>query len=148
MELYSVNSLSSKDKKMGQNLWTQLSYAYHNQLRLSGQFLKQWNLSITQYEVIAQIGANQRLSQKELAGRLSVTKGNMTQLLHKMEESGYIKREKEWKTKYLSLTEKGDQLYKDVVPRQKSFQFSLFQSLSKKERKQFLKLLKKLNEGG
>ncbi len=50
----------------------------------------------------------------------------ITQLLSKMKELGWIKREQEWKTKYLSLNEKGKELFHKVVliPIQERFQTS------------------------
>src|SRR5699024_12560627 len=75
-------------------------------IRLNNQHLKQWNLSTAQFDMLVQIGVHERLTQKELGEKLLVTKGNITQLLSKMEKLGWIERERQWKTKYLSLTEK------------------------------------------
>ncbi|MDD9148762.1 MULTISPECIES: MarR family winged helix-turn-helix transcriptional regulator [unclassified Sporolactobacillus] len=136
---------SVKEKRLGVRLWSNLSRSYISRFRRSNEFLREWHLSSAQFDVLTLIGSHARLSQKELAEKLMVTKGNITQILRKMEDAGYIIREQEWKTKYLSLTEKGTVLFNEILPMQEAFQASLFQTLTKKERKQLLKLLKKVN---
>ncbi|MBP3040769.1 MarR family transcriptional regulator [Bacillaceae bacterium Marseille-Q3522] len=136
-------SLSHQEERLGLLLWFRLSRVYNRSIRESNQHLKKWNLSAAQFDVLVQVGSHQRLSQQELAEKLFVTKGNITQLLGKMEKLGYIKREQEWKTKYLSLTEKGKALFQEVVPRQEQFQAAQFSALTIAEKKQLLFLLRK-----
>lgn len=136
--------LSKQDERLGILLWFRLSRFYNQNIREINQHLKQWELTAAQFDVLAQVGAQERLSQLELANKLVVTKGNITQLLAKLEEMGYIKREQEGKTKCLSLTEQGRQVYDEVVPQQEQFQASRFSALDREERKQLLSLLKKL----
>lgn len=138
--------LSSKDTRLGVLLWFYLSRFFNHNIRLSNQHLKKWDLSIAQFDALAQIGANKRLTQKELGNKLLVTKGNITQLLGKMEKMELIQREREWKTKYLSLTPKGEDLYQKVVPQQETFQASQFYNLNREEQLQLLDLMKKLNK--
>ena len=135
--------LSSKNKRLGLLLWFHLSHVFNQNIRLNNQHLKQWNLSTAQFDMLVQIGAHERLTQKELGEKLLVTKGNITQLLSKMEKLGWIERERQWKTKYLSLTEKGKELYNEVVPKQEQFQASQFCNLDREEQLQLLELLKK-----
>ncbi|HIS28888.1 MAG TPA: MarR family transcriptional regulator [Candidatus Avamphibacillus intestinigallinarum] len=135
--------LSSKNKRLGLLLWFHLSHVFNQNIRLNNQHLKQWNLSTAQFDMLVQIGVHERLTQKELGEKLLVTKGNITQLLSKMEKLGWIERERQWKTKYLSLTEKGRELYNEVVPKQEQFQASQFCNLDREEQLQLLELLKK-----
>lgn len=132
------------EEKLSLLIWFRLSRIYNKSIRESNQHLKKWNLSIAQFDVLAQIGSHKRLSQQELADKLLVTKGNITQLLSKLEDLKLIKREQEWKTKYLSLTEKGRALFDEVVPKQEQFQASQFSKLSPEEKKQLLELLRKI----
>jgi|SRR5699024_10140920 len=138
--------LSNKDKRLGLLLWFHLSRFFNHSIRLSNQHLRDWNLSVAQFDILVQIGSTKRLTQKELGDKLLVTKGNVTQLLGKMEKMDLIMREREWKTKYLSLTEKGKALYQDVVPQQEAFQASQFCNLNREEQHQLLELLKKLQQ--
>ncbi|MET1249699.1 MarR family transcriptional regulator [Sporolactobacillus sp. STCC-11] len=146
MKINTMEYSSEKPAKTGLQLWSQLSRTYHRQLKYYSHFLKNWDLTISQYEVFVKIGENGRMSQKELAEKMFFTKGNITQLIIKMEKEGYICREQEWKTKYILLTDKGKEMYKRVVPEQKQFFLQQFKVLTKKEQKHLIKLLKKLND--
>jgi len=137
-------SLPSKDRRLGILLWFYLSGFFNHSIRVSNQHLKEWNLSAAQFDVLVQVGSTERLTQKELCNRLLVTKGNITQLLTKMEKMELIKREREWKTNYLSLTKKGNELYREVVPKQEAFQAAQFGNLNREEQLLLLNLLKKL----
>lgn len=142
-----MENRSVKTQNRSQQLWFFLSRTYHLQLHSFGLFLKKWNLTASQYEVLKRIAEQERISQKDLAEKLFVSKGNVTQLITKMENLGYIHREREWKTKYLSLTEKGLALYQNLLPEQEAFFTLEIQGLKKKEQKQLIKLLKKLYDG-
>jgi DNA-binding MarR family transcriptional regulator len=138
--------LSRQDERLGLLVWFRLSRIYNRSIRESNQHLKQWGLSAAQFDVLAQVGSHERLTQQELADKLFVTKGNVTQLLGKLEEQGWIKREQEWKTKYLTLTESGKAVYDGIVPMQERFQASQFGALNTDEKKQLLELLKKIHQ--
>ncbi|MEC0245818.1 MarR family transcriptional regulator [Paenibacillus chitinolyticus] len=138
--------LSKQEEKLGVLIWFRLSRVYNQSIRQSNQHLKAWNLSAAQFDVLVQVGSHERLTQQELADKLLVTKGNITQLLSKMEELGWIRREQEWKTKYISLTEEGQALFDEVVPQQEQFQASQFDGLDREEKKQLLELLKKVQK--
>lgn len=134
----------SSEDRLGILLWYRLSRFYQQSVKHSNHHLKQYGLSISQFDVLVQVGTFDRLSQQELADKLLVTKGNMTHLLSKMEQLELIQRTQEWKTKFISLTEKGRELYEQVVPKQEAFQIGQFDALTKEERKQLHTLLKKL----
>ncbi|EGL18591.1 MULTISPECIES: MarR family transcriptional regulator [Paenibacillus] len=138
--------LSKQEEKLGVLIWFRLSRVYNQSIRQSNQHLKAWNLSAAQFDVLAQVGSHERLTQQELADKLLVTKGNITQLLSKMEELGWIRREQEWKTKYISLTAEGQALFDEAVPQQEQFQASQFGALDREEKKQLLELLKKVQK--
>ena len=95
------------EERLGLLLWFRLSRFYNRSIRETNQHLKKWNVSAAQFDVLVQIGGNDRLTQQELGNKLFVTKGNVTQLLNKMEQLDWIQREQEGTTKYISLTEEG-----------------------------------------
>ncbi|WP_138754402.1 MarR family winged helix-turn-helix transcriptional regulator [Paenibacillus sinopodophylli] len=138
--------LPKRDERLGLLIWFRLSRVYSHSLRETHQHLKKWGLSAAQFDMLAQIGAHDRLTQQQLADKLFVTKGNITQLISKLEEQGFAQREQEWKSKYVSLTEKGRTLFDDVVPVQEQFQASQYDALSRDEKKQLLRLLKKIQD--
>lgn len=132
------------EERLGLLLWFRLSRFYNRSIRETNQHLKKWNVSAAQFDVLVQIGGHDRLTQQELGNKLFVTKGNVTQLLNKMEQLDWIQREQEGTTKYISLTEKGKVLYEEIVSPQETFQAEQFEKLNRKEQKQLLELLKKL----
>lgn len=136
--------MKNKSLRLELLIWFRLSRFYNHSIRLSNQHLKKWGLSAAQFDVLVQVGLNDKISQQELGEKLFVTKGNITQLLQKMESLDLVKREQEWKTKYLSLTEKGSDLFQEVVPLQEQFQASQFEKLEEDEKKELIRLLKKL----
>lgn len=73
-------------------------------------------LSRAQFDVIAHLGVAEGMQQHELAQRLLVTQGNVTQLLDKMEKRGLLQRHSEGRCNRLSLTEEGRALFDTVVP--------------------------------
>src|SRR5687767_1089971 len=91
--------------RLGLVLWLRLARTYNRLLRSANDQLAPWNLSIAQFDVIAQVGASENLSQQELAERLFVTQGNITQLIDKLEQRGLLARCREGRINRLGLTE-------------------------------------------
>lgn len=140
------DSSSYKAKNLAVLLWFRMARFYLKNVRESNNQLKKWGLTTAQFDVIVHVGRNKRITQQELADKLVVTKGNVTHLLKKMEELDWIKREVEWKNKYLSLTELGQKMYEEIVPTQEQFQQNQFSKLTEEEQMQLLNLLRKLNK--
>jgi len=138
-------SPDKRDERLALLLWYRFSRIYNQSVRESEQHLRNWDLTVAQFDVIAQIGMNKQLTQGELAEKLLVTKGNITQLLSRLEQAGLIQREQDWKVKHVSLTDQGKALYEQVVPVQERFQASHFEALDREEKEKFLHLLKKLS---
>ncbi|MUG46664.1 MarR family transcriptional regulator [Paenibacillus woosongensis] len=136
--------MDRQEERLGLLIWYRLSRIYNQSLRASNQHLKAWDLTAAQFDCLVQIGSHEGLTQQELADRLLVTKGNITQLLSKMEQLGWIERKQSWKTKSLFLTEQGRKLYNEAVPAQEHFQASHFDGLDLEEKKQLIALLRKV----
>ena len=131
-------------ERLGILIWLRLARTYNRLLRAANDHLAPWNLSIAQFDVIAQVGAAENLSQQELAERLFVTQGNITQLLDKLEQRGLLARCREGRTNRLVLTEEGRLLYDEVVPAHEAAQAGRFCGLTHEEQHQLLMLLRKL----
>ncbi len=125
--------------------WLRLARVYQKIDRASVVHLRPWDLNVAQFDVLAQVGSAQGMTQQELADRLLVTKGNISQLLDRMEQHGLLRRCQEGRTNTLVLTEAGDHLYKQVVPTQEEMVMKQFSSLSTEEVEQLLHLLRKLD---
>jgi DNA-binding MarR family transcriptional regulator len=110
-----------------------------------GEQLKRWGLNNAQFDVLAHVGANEGVVQQELADSLLVTKGNVAQLLDKMQKRGLIERRPEGRTNRLFLTEAGRRTFFEVVPAHEALIDERLSILSKEEQKQLLGLLRKLD---
>jgi DNA-binding MarR family transcriptional regulator len=126
--------------------WLRLARVFHKIDMASAQHLRQYHLSVAQFDVLTQIGAAEGLSQQALAGSLLVTKGNISQLLKRMEQQGLIRRCQEGRTNCLYLTDEGRRLFAEVVPAQEALIVSLLQTLDPDEQHHLHSLLRKLDK--
>jgi DNA-binding MarR family transcriptional regulator len=113
--------------------------------RASGEHVKGWGLSVAQFDVLAHVGAFEGMTQQELADSLLVTKGNVCQLVDKLEGRGLIFRRQQGRTNRLFLTDAGRQLFEEVVPAQEAMISERFSALSGEEQTQLHELLRKLD---
>ena len=113
--------------------------------RASAEHLKGWGLSVAQFDVLARVGAEEGIKQQEVADSLLVTKGNVCQLLDKMEGRGLISRHREGRINRLFLTAEGRRLYGEVVPAQEAMVSERLSVLSATEQAQLHELLRKLD---
>lgn len=127
-------------------IWFKLSRIHSYNVTASNRILKEFDLSLAQFDVIAQLGVGEELTQSQLTEKLLVTKGNTSQLLRSMEDKGFIRRRQEWKTKFVSLTPQGVELHDRIVPLMEAFQNETFSNLDKNEREQLLNLLRKVEK--
>ena len=125
--------------------WLRLARVFQKVERASGEHLRAWDLSVAQFDVLARVGASEGVVQQELAESLLVTKGNVCQLLDRMEERGLILRRKEGRINRLFLTDKGRRLFDEVVPAHEAMVSELFAELSRGEQEQLHELLRKLD---
>lgn len=113
--------------------------------RALGEHSRGWGLNGAQFDVLAHVGAAEGITQQELADSLFVTKGNVAQLLDRVEERGWISRRREGRTNRLFLTEEGRQLFAEVVPAHEAMIDERLSVLSPREQKTLHKLLRKLD---
>lgn len=127
-------------------IWFKISKIHSENIIASNRILKEYELTLAQFDVIAQLGIHQERTQSELTEKLLVTKANISQLLSTMEGKGLIKRRQEWKTKFVSLTKVGMKIHNRVVPLMENFQTQTFSSLTDEERSVLLDLLRKIEK--
>ncbi|MDX2004297.1 MAG: MarR family transcriptional regulator [Meiothermus sp.] len=112
--------------------------------REGGERLRERGLSAAQFEVLMQVYQKPGLVQQDLAERLGVTKGNVSQLLGKLEGDGLLARTAQGAAFALELTPTGRQLIDEMLPEYRSFVRSQFAQLSPEELEQFHLLLQKI----
>ena len=125
--------------------WMRLARVFQKVDRGTSEHLRAWGLSIAQFDVIAQVGSSEGITQQELADKLLVTKGNICQLLDRLEQHGLIRRHQQGRVNHLSLTDAGQRLYQEAVPAQEAFITKQFAMLAPEEQTQLLTLLRKLD---
>lgn len=125
--------------------WLHLSRISNRVVQAATVQLGEWNLTTAQFDILSHIGAAEGILQVNLAQRLLVTQGNVTQLLDKMEEHGLIRRVREGRANRLYLTPAGRQLFDKAVPLHEDFIAAQFTGLSQDEQRQLLRLLAKLD---
>ena len=125
--------------------WMRLMRVYHKVERRSAERLKGWGLSVAQFDVLAHVGATEGITQQELADSLVVSKGNVCQLLDKMEGRGWISRVQEGRANRLFLTDEGRRLFEDVVPVHEADIAKRFSVLSEADQAQLHELLRKFD---
>jgi DNA-binding MarR family transcriptional regulator len=107
--------------------------------------LKLWDLNNAQFDVLAHVGASEGITQQELADSLLVTKGNVAQLLDRMEKRGLIERCPQGRTNRLFLTDEGRRAFARVVPAHEALIDERLSVLSEEEQRQLFELMRKLD---
>ncbi len=136
-----------KKHTRGSLIWLRLMRFTHQSNLLSNDFLQQFDLTTAQFDVLNQIDNFGPLTQSELAKRVTVTQGGISRMLSRLEKEALIVREQEWKTKTISLTEKGREKLLRAFEAQLDFQTSFFDdTLTKEEQKTLLTLISKVQK--
>jgi DNA-binding MarR family transcriptional regulator len=126
-------------------VWLRLARVYHKVDRASAEHLSAYGLSVGQFDVLAQVGAHEGITQKELAEKLLVTKSNVCQIVCRMEERGLLSRRQEGRAKHLFLTEEGRRLFDEVVPSQEELIDRLLSSVPPEDHDLLSKTLGRLD---
>ena len=125
--------------------WLRLMRVYQRINAESARGLRSFGLSVGQFDVIAHLGSRSRTTQRELARSLLVTKGNVSQLLERMEAAGWVARCQEGRSKYLDLTTEGHRIYRRAVPFQEALVSRMFSALTRREQQTLAGVLRKLD---
>lgn len=125
--------------------WLRLARVFQKIDRRQSITLRAYGLNTAQFDVLAQVGSHCGITQQELADSLLVTKGNVSQLLNRMEKLGLLRRCQEQRSNSLTLTEKGLEFYQQVIPAHEKAIEDLMVGLSPAEMAELLRLLRKLD---
>lgn len=136
-----------KKNTLSSLIWLRITRFTHQSNLLSNEFLKQFDVTTAQFDVLNQISVYQPIMQSELAEKVTVTEGGISRMLARLEQDGYIQRKKDWKTKWITLTSKGEDKMQEVFEHQLLFQTSILNDcLTKDEQKTLYKLMTKLQK--
>ena len=126
-------------------VWLRLARVFQKIDRRSAELLRAWDLSIAQFDVLAQVGFGEGMTQQELADKLLVTKGNVSQLLERLERRGLIRRCQEGRASRLYLTASGRALREQVMPAQEHLICEQFAAVSASDLTQLRDILARLD---
>lgn len=125
--------------------WLRLARVFQKVDRATVDLLRQWDLSVAQFDVLAQVGNAEGLTQQQLADRLLVTKGNVCQLLDRMEERGLLIRQQEGRANHLYLTDRGKDIRAEALPAQERLIEGIFAELPRAQQTALLTSLRRLD---
>ena len=134
----------------GFGAWIKIAVVYQKASRRFAKSLRPLDLTVAQFDALANLYVADGISQGELASRLLVTKGNMTGLIGRLEERGLVERESDpsdARAHRLRLTSAGRRLAKRALEVQRNFVDTMMGSLSSREREDLRRLLTKLAAG-
>lgn len=118
-----------RNHTLGTLTWIRMMRFTTQSNQLSNEFLKRFDLTTAQFDVLIQIKTYAPITQCQLAEKVTVTQGGMSRMLARLEKEGLIERKQNWKTKTISLTSKGEQMIDAATPSQLHFQSSFFEEV-------------------
>jgi DNA-binding MarR family transcriptional regulator len=140
-----LRALEGRPRAAGLLAWLRLVRVFQRVDRVSSDALRCHGMSSAQLDVLARVGSSEGISQQRLADALLVTKGNICQLLDKMQASELLERRPEGRINRLFLTEKGRRIYDDVVPAHDQLIEDVMGTLDDDDRHTLLRLLRRLD---
>lgn len=128
--------------------WLHMLRIHHQVQKSEIAQLAQYDLTLPQFDVLAQLSREEGITQQELADRLLVTKGNVCGLMERMMEQGFVERRtdpQDRRAYMLNLTPKGKQLIETILPAHHQLIVSHLNKLAPEKQKQLLDLLGELD---
>jgi DNA-binding MarR family transcriptional regulator len=114
--------------------WLTLSKLHHLLSRRLEQVLSSLELTGAQYRVLKLLAEGKASSAGEIAQQLDVSPGNLTGILDRLEQGGWIKREESYtRRRPLQLTPEGKERYQEAARRLANSLQELFATLSPNE---------------
>lgn len=117
----------------------------HGVAQQGAEELAEFGLTPAQFQLLVAIRSHPGTAQKRLAEVFGVTRGNISQLVAKVEQAGLLRRNRNQGTDELELTEQGARLLDIVAPAHDAFMERTFSALSDAEQRTLLELITKLS---
>ena len=136
-------SVQTAKRRQAVIAWVRLIRIYQRLGAAGERNFKPLGLNTAWFDVLARVRAREGITQGELAASLLVTKGNVSQLLAKMESDGLVAREADGRRRLVRLTPRGRELADQAVPLQETLIADSLAELTGDERTELERLLKK-----
>jgi DNA-binding MarR family transcriptional regulator len=134
-----------RPRSVGVLTWLRLVRVHQKVERTAMEHLRQWSVSVPQFDILAHVGAAEGITQQELTVARLTTKGNLSQLLDHMERDGIVRRERDGHVKRIWLTDAGRRLFEEVVPAHEAVIAAQFRALAPEDQDLLLRLLRTLD---
>lgn len=130
-------------------LMRELVHAYQALAAYDAAGYRDSDLTVSQADVLFTLGNTDGMTFKEIGEQTLITKGTLTGIIDRMEDKGIVKRitmVNDRRYTRVSLTAKGNKLFKNEFPRQIEYIKQRFDRMDKKSKVQALESLKKISE--
>ena len=127
--------------------WLRIVRVYQKVERQLERILDEADLTLPQFDVLANLGMSEGITQQELAERLLVTKGNVCGLLDRMETAGLVERRPsptDRRANHLYMTDRGRLALKAAFPVHLGLIQECFEQLTSAEQAKLDELLGKI----
>ena len=118
-------------------------------LQFSENYCEQFNISVNEWRVLAVVGQQSELSAEEVSERTAMEKVAVSRAVSKLLDKSVLKRQfavEDRRRSQLSLSEKGTDIYQQIVPIALQFEQRLLASFSKEEADIFKELLARISD--
>jgi DNA-binding MarR family transcriptional regulator len=142
-----VSLVSGQDPAL--QAWLGLFRVYQKMQRQVQRILEGAGLTAAQFDVLANLGMSEGITQQELAGRLLVTKGNVCGLLDRMEAAGLVERRPDptdRRANRLHLTRQGRAALRKAFPAHLGLVGQCMGALSSAEQSSLASLLARIEQ--
>ena len=135
------------DKSDCANIEKYIYLMYRKSRSFIGKSLEEYNIGQGQFMFLLELYIEDGRNQEELAEVLKIDKGTTARAIRKLEDNGFIIREKDEKDKRSNrvyLTEKGKSIKDNIFFVLDQWDKKMSEQLDKEERELMIKLLKKV----
>lgn len=135
------------DKKECDNIGKYISQIYRKGRIFIGKGLEEYNIGQGQFMFLLELYIEDGRNQEELAEILKIDKGTTARAIKKLEENGFVRREKDEKDKRSNrvyLTEQGKSIKDNIFFILNQWDEKMSEQLDEEERELMIKLLKKV----
>ena len=116
---------------------------------LSKIYKQEFDISIAEWRVLAQLAEQQKLYSKNIGEITSMDKSKVSRAVKALESKRYLLRkmdEKDNRAAYLSLTTQGKALYQKIAPKALQWERQFIAVLENNEHTELMKILEKLDK--
>lgn len=135
------------EKPVGFGAWLAIAFVYQRHHRVLTERLRPLDVSVAQLDVLANLASAEAMQQKELAARLLVTKANVTGLVDRLVERGWVERQADpadGRAHRVVLTRVGRRVAQRAIEVRQALIAEIFEVLTPEERQTLTELAKRV----